>query len=141
MKTFLSRATIVAAALAVCLIATQVRAQNAARPSGTSVAVIDLGEVFDKHDRLKAQLEEVKADIQAFEVYVRQERKKMETLADQLKTLRPEKPEYVDKEKQLASMQADLQVQLRQKSREFLEREAKIRFNASKLTGLPDSWV
>jgi Skp family chaperone for outer membrane proteins len=40
------------------------------------------------------------------------------------------KPEYVEKEKALAAAQADLQVQMRQKSREFLEREAKVRFNA-----------
>ncbi|MBM4091009.1 MAG: OmpH family outer membrane protein [Planctomycetes bacterium] len=127
MMTFLSRATIVALALAASLFPARSQAQN---PTGTSVAVIDLGEVFDKHERMTAQLEEVKQDIQAFEAYVRQERQKIEALAEQLRTYVVGKPEYVEKEKELAAAQADLQVQMRQKSREFLEREAKVRFNA-----------
>ena len=56
-KTFLSRATVVAVALAICFINLQARAQTAPRPSGTSVAVIDLGEVFKSHPRLKTQLD------------------------------------------------------------------------------------
>jgi Skp family chaperone for outer membrane proteins len=128
-KTFLSRATIVAAALAICLSNAPAHAQ-AQRPSGTSVAVIDLGEVFKKHPRLQAQLEEVKKQIEAFEAYVRQEKRKIEALADELKTIRPGTKDYTDKEKSFASLQADLQVQVRQKSREFLEHEARIRYQA-----------
>ena len=129
MKTFLSRATVVAVALAICLSTLQARAQ-AQRPSGTSVAVIDLGEVFKEHPRLKAQLEDMKKQIDAYEAFVRQEKTKIETLAEQLKTLKPGTPDYTDKEKEYASLQADLQVQVRQKSREFLEQEAQIRYQA-----------
>jgi Skp family chaperone for outer membrane proteins len=128
--TFLSRATIVAAALAICLWTTPARAQTAARPSGTSVAVIDLGDVFEAHAGLKAQLEQIKTQIDSFEAYVRQEKQKIESLAEQLKTLKPGTPDYAGREKEFASIQADLQVQVRQKSREFLEQEAQIRYEA-----------
>jgi Skp family chaperone for outer membrane proteins len=128
--TFLSRATIVAACLTVLLLTTAARAQTGARPSGTSVAVIDLGAVFEKHARLKTQLEQIKTQIDAFEAYVRQEKQKIEALAEQLKTLKPGTPDYAGKEKEFASLSADLQVQVRQKSREFLEQEAQIRYES-----------
>lgn len=131
MTTLLSRATVVAAFLAVCLLNTAVRAQGtAARPSGTSVAVIDLGDVFEKHTKLKAQLDQIKSQIDGFENYVREEKQKIDTLAGVLKTLNAGTPDYAAKEKEFATIQADLQIQVRQKSREFLEKEAKIRYDA-----------
>jgi Skp family chaperone for outer membrane proteins len=129
-KTFLSRATVVAIALAICLANPQARAQTAQRPSGTSVAVIDLSEVFQGHPRLKLQLEEMKKQIDAYEAVMRQEKTKIDTLGEQLKTLKPGTPDYTEKEKAYASLQANLQVQVRQKSREFLEQEAQIRYQA-----------
>ncbi|MHB0958980.1 MAG: OmpH/Skp family outer membrane protein [Pirellulaceae bacterium] len=128
MTTFLSRATLVAVLAAVCLLTPAARAQT--RPSGTSVAVIDLGDVFEKHARLKTQLEQIKTQIDGFEAHVRQEKQKIEALAEQLKTLKPGTPDYAGKEKEFASISADLQVQVRQKSREFLEQEAHIRYEA-----------
>ena len=80
MTTLLSRATVVAAFLAVCLLNTAARAQTTARPSGTSVAVIDLGDVFEKHTRLKAQLEQIKSQIDGFENLVREEKQKIDSL-------------------------------------------------------------
>ncbi len=130
MKIFLFRPTVVAIALAICLANTQARAQTAQRPSGTSVAVIDLSEVFQEHPRLKVQLEEMKKQIDAYEAVMRQEKTKMDTLGEQLKTLKPGTPDYTAKEKEYASLQANLQVQVRQKSREFLEQEAQIRYQA-----------
>ena len=127
-KTFLSRATVVAVALAICLVTLQARAQT--RPSGTSVAVIDLGEVFKAHPRLKTQLEGIKTQIDAYEAFVRQEQTKVQAMAEELKTLKAGTPSYGEKEKAFASVQAGLQVQVRQKSREFLEQEAQIRYQA-----------
>ena len=130
MKTFLSRATMVAVALTICFANSRAHAQSAPRPSGTSVAVIDLGEVFKNHPRLKTQLDGMKAQIDSYESFVRQEQKKIQSLAERLKTLKPGTPDYAATEKQYATLQADLQVQVRQKSREFLEQEAQIRYQA-----------
>ena len=51
-------------------------------------------------------------------------------MAEQLKTLKPGTQDYGDKEKTFASLQAGLQVQVRQKSRVFLEQEAQVRYQA-----------
>jgi Skp family chaperone for outer membrane proteins len=126
--TILTRATIVAVALAICVWTTPARAQTAARPSGTSVAVIDLQDVLEAHVGLKAQMEQVKTQRESTEAYFRQERQKLETLAEQLKTLKPGTPDFGAKEKEHATILADLQVQARQKTREFLEQEAQIHY-------------
>jgi Skp family chaperone for outer membrane proteins len=125
------RATLVAGLTLVALftVVMQAKAQGTARPAGTTVAVIDLDEVFRKHKALSSQLEQLKADMQQAEATVREERKKIETLAEQLKTLKPGSPDYEAKEKSFASMNADIQVKMRQKSRELLEREAQLRYD------------
>jgi len=128
-KTFLTRATMVAIALIISFGTLQARAQGV-RPSGTSVAVIDLGEVFKEHPRLKAQLESLKTQLTSYEAFVRQEQQKVQALAEQLKTLKPGTVDYGNKEKEYASLQADLSVQVRQKQREFLEKEAQVRYQA-----------
>ena len=125
------RATLVASLTLLDLFtfALQAKAQAPARPAGTTVAVIDLDEVFREHKNLATQLEQLKADMQQAEATVREERKRIETLAEQLKTLKPGSPDYEAKEKSFASMNADIQVQMRQKSRELLEREAQLRYD------------
>jgi Skp family chaperone for outer membrane proteins len=128
-KAFLSRATLVAVGSVIVLSTLSADAQ-APRPSGTSVAVIDLLEVFNEHPRLKMQLEEIKSQMDGFEAFLRQEQQRIEALAEQLKTLRPGTPDYAAREKDFASVQADIQVQVRQKNREFLEREAQVRYQA-----------
>lgn len=129
MTRFLIRATVVATALTLCYSTTEVRAQTAARPSGTSVAVIDLQDVLEAHAGLKAQMEQLKTQKESLEAYFRQERQKAEALAEQLKTIKPGTPDYAAKEKEFASKQADLQVQARQKSRELFEQEAQIHYD------------
>jgi len=127
-KNHLLWATLLASIAAICLSPTAAIAQ-AAGPSGTNVAVIDMLEVFKHHQRLQAQLADIKKDAQLEEAKLRDQRSRLQSLADQLKTLKPDTPDYVAKEKAFASMQADLNVQLRQKTREFQEREARIRYN------------
>ena len=129
MKNHLLWATVLASIVAVCL-SPSVACAQAAGPNGTNVAVIDMLEVFNHHQRLQSQLEDIKKDAQLEEAKLRKSRSRLQSLADQLKTLKADTPDYVSKEKAYASLQADLNVQLRQKTREFQEREAKIRYNA-----------
>ena len=79
--------------------------------------------VFQAHPQLKTQLEGLKAQMDAYEASVRNEQKRVQALAEKLKTLVPGTPDYADAEKKYASLQADLGVQVRQKQREFLEQE------------------
>jgi len=128
--TFLSRAAIVAATVTICLGTRSVLAQNAARPSGTAVAVIDLAEVLKSHQRLKAQMEQLKTQAESVDAEMRTTKQKLESLAEVLKSLNPGTPDYALKEKELAATQADAAVKARQKSREFLEQQSQIHFEA-----------
>lgn len=130
MRTFLSRTTIVVAALTVCFWTVSARAQTVARPSGTSVAVIDLEEVFKAHPGLKAQKEQLKTRAETAEAGLRTQRQTLESLAEELKTLKPGTPDYAEKEKKYANIQADAAVQQRQKSRELMEQEAQCYYEA-----------
>jgi Skp family chaperone for outer membrane proteins len=116
--------------LAIGLWTTSVQAQTAARPSGTAVAVIDLNEVLKAHQGLKTQLEQLKTQAEGVDAQMRQTKQKLESLAEELKTLNPGTADYAAKEKVLASTQADAAVQARQKSREFLEQQSHIHYEA-----------
>ncbi len=102
-----------------------------ARPSGTSVAVIDLEDVLESPrgpENADGADEDPERTVSKPTCGRRSRRSK--SLAEQLKTLKPGTPDYAAKEKELASIQADLQVQARQKSREFLEQEAQIHYES-----------
>ncbi|MFO7905728.1 MAG: OmpH family outer membrane protein [Planctomycetota bacterium] len=131
MKTILFRATIVAIPLVCCVISGQVSAQEGQpRPSGTSVAVIDLGEVFKSHPRLASEIEDIKSELNSFQTMIRQEQQKGQSLSEELKTLKPGTQGYTVKEKELANLETDLNVMVRQRKREMLEKEAQIRYRA-----------
>lgn len=131
MRTFPLRATIVAVALAVCLADVEANAQQGPpRPSGTSVAVIDLGEVFENHPRLESQLEGIKSQLDSFQTVLRQQQQKLRGLSEELKTLKSGTKTYAEKEKEYANLQTELNVMVRQRKREMLEQEARIRYQA-----------
>lgn len=125
MKNLLTVATIFATGLALSFSARPAVAQQ-----GTNVCVIDMAAVFKSHNRFNSQMEDVKNDIKAFEEVYRGKTKELEALAEQMKLSKPGSPDYKAKESQLASMNADLQVQVQLKRKEFLEREARVRYNA-----------
>lgn len=130
-NTILFRATIVASVLACCFMEGQTNAQQAPpRPSGTSVAVIDLGEVFKNHPQLSSELEGIKSELNSFQAMIRQQQQKAQGLSEELKTLKPGTQGYTDKEKQFANLKTDLNVMVRQRKREMLEKEARIRYQA-----------
>lgn len=131
MKTILFRATIVAISFVCCVITGKASAQEEQpRPSGTSVAVIDLGEVFKNHPELSSELEGIKSELSSFQALIRQEQKKGQSLSEELKTLKPGTQGYTVKEKELANLETDLNIMVRQRKREMLEKEAGIRYEA-----------
>jgi Skp family chaperone for outer membrane proteins len=111
-------------------------AQQAARPnspppaSGTSVAVLDINEVFEKNIRFKAAMDEIRDDIKAYETSVVEKRKQATAMNEKLAEYQPGSQEYKALETQLAQMAADMQVDMAMKKREFMEREAKLYYSA-----------
>ena len=75
-------------------------------------------------------MEDIKRDIKSFEDFYRSQREEATKLAQQLETFAAGSPEYKDLEAKMAKMTADMQVAMRLKKNEFLEREAKVYYNA-----------
>ncbi len=129
MRINLSWATLVAGILAIVVSPALVHAQAPPQQSAPSVVVIDISKVFKEHIRFKQQLEVMKTDVEGFEGYIRQERKRLTDKAEEVKRYNPGSPEYKRIEEEMARITSDLQVQTQLKRNEFMDREAKIYYN------------
>jgi Skp family chaperone for outer membrane proteins len=126
--------------LALLVLAATAFAQGPARPgpaaapptaaAGTNVAVIDINEVFEHHQRFKAAMEDIKNDIKNYEASVLERRKQGTALGEQLKDFQPGTPEYKEREASLAKLSADMQVEMALKKKDFMDREAKVYYTA-----------
>lgn len=108
------------------------RAAAAAAPTGTNVAVIDVAQIFKKHNRFNAAMQDIKKDIEDFETFVRGEQTKMKTLAEQLQTFKAGSLEYKQKEEEIARLTSEMQVKIGLKRKEFLEQEARVYYHVYK---------
>ncbi len=97
-----------------------------AQQAGTNVAVIDISHIFKNHTRFKQMMEDVNADVKAFEAQVVAEQTRVKKMGEQLKTFNPESREFKELEEQMARAAGELQLQMGLKRKDFLEREAKI---------------
>ena len=130
MKTIFPLATLVASLI--CFGATPLHAQNQRAAPGTSVAVIDINHIFKNHTRFKGAMDGIKADIQAFEAHLNEERKKITLKTEQLKNLPAGSQDYKRLEEELASVHTQLQLETGRKRKEILDREARVYYNAYK---------
>ena len=101
-------------------------------PVGTSVVVIDVAFIFKNHIRFNARMQELKKEIEGFEGQVKAETTALQQRAEQLKSYAANSPEYRKLEGELAQAQADIQVKMGHKKREFLEREARVYYDVYK---------
>ena len=129
MKIYLTVATLVASVILMTPSAVQSQAPSA---GGTAVAVIDINFIFKNHTRFKASMEDIKKDIETFEAYLRDERTKITTQAERLKTLPAGYADYKELEESIASLHTSLQLETGRKRKDILEREAQIYYNAYK---------
>jgi Skp family chaperone for outer membrane proteins len=101
-------------------------------PNGQNIAVIDVGVVFEKHPRFKASMDQLKAEIDATEKGWKDEATKVNALIEQMKQTKPDSPDYHRMEKEVATRQADFNVNKALKNKELMERQGKIYFNTYK---------
>ena len=132
MKTSLISAALVAI-LAAGAAATLAFAQGGApSPNGQNIAVIDVGVVFEKHPRFKSQMDALKAEIDATEKGWKDQATQINAAIEQLKTLKSDSPDYHRLEKEIATRQADFNVNKALKNKELMERQGKIYNNTYK---------
>ena len=129
------RRSLLWAALAAVLLGPSVttvrgQGQSAPRQSGTNVAVIDIGQVFEQHVRFKRMMDDIKRDIDKFDAELTEQKKALRSQAETLKTLQPSSAEYKALESRLAKADADLQVKASLKRKEILMREAENYYDA-----------
>lgn len=127
MRTSLRVATVLASTVIVCAGTLSAFAQSGA--SGTSVVVLDVAKVFKEHIRFKQQMDVIKKDVEKFEGKLRDDRARLQQMAEELRTYKSGSPEYKNLEAKMAKMTSDLQVETQLKRKEFMEREARLYYN------------
>lgn len=98
--------------------------------SGTAIAVLDVNAVFENNIRFKQAMDDIKSDIKAYEAEVVEMRGQLQKKREQASNYNSDSQQFRDLEKQVAKMTADLTIDMQLKKKEFMEREAKIYYQA-----------
>ncbi len=106
----------------------------------SGVCVIDVAEVFQNHPRFNQQLENLKQQAEQFKYDLQQRGSQLQARSEQLKNLEIGSPQYKQIETELAQASANMEVERRGKTREFIQAEARLHFETYvEVTRLIDS--
>ena len=120
-------AALAASVLAVGLTASTALAQQAAPPQASGgIALLDVSRVFKEHARFNAEMNGMKAEVQAAEAAMKKKADELQQRVEQLKELTPGSPDYKQLEEYVANERAKIQVNVQLQRKEFLQKEAKI---------------
>ena len=115
---------------AVGAVPTQVQSagQNATR---YKVAVVDISYIFKNYQRFKAMMDQMKTDVEAAEQVLSEERRKINQDAENAAaTYKPGTPEFTREEERLTEVKTKFNLRMQKQRKEFLDREAKIYYQA-----------
>jgi Skp family chaperone for outer membrane proteins len=106
-------------------------AQNPGAPAGqpmygTRIALLDTTNILQHHDRFKVRMEELKQIITAAEKTFSQKRNALIKDAEILQTYDKGTQQYMEKERELATRQGQLQAEFNLQRSDFMNREATI---------------
>lgn len=93
------------------------------------VCVVDVAKVFESDPQFNASLENLKQQAEAYKVSLQQAAEQLRVKSEQLQNYEIGSPEYNELESALATESATLDVQRRNKTREFVQLEAKLHFD------------
>ncbi len=122
-------ATVVASML-IGSIATAQGQPGGSRPSGTNVAVIDVGFVFKNATGFKRAMDEIKADDENFKQDAIRQQEAMKADLQNLQKLPKGSVQYKSLEEKIAGDQTKLRLDMARQQKDRVESEAKIYFNA-----------
>jgi Skp family chaperone for outer membrane proteins len=91
---------------------------------GTRIAMIDINRIFKSHERFKGAMENMKRNVEVAEEEVRKDNEAMKKLAEDLQGMHKGTPEYKAMEEELTRRETNLQVKLKMKKNELVQREA-----------------
>lgn len=101
----------------------------APRASGTNVAVLDISLVFEHFPAFQDQMTKLKAEVDQFEAFLKDEQGKLVKMRDKLGDYAAGSKEFKETEEEMARANTDLRLKMEQQRREFLEREARIYYD------------
>ena len=133
MRSSLSCAAIVAILGSLGFAARPALSQTGAAPppsAGSSVAVIDIPYIFKNHARFKAQIADIKTDIDGYKEWLDGEQNKIRKEGEKLEQFKPGTPEYKQGEETVARLRIELQLEGAKRQKDFMEREAMVYYNA-----------
>ncbi len=126
MKKPISRVAIAAVLLQSLVSASLAVAQA---PQHSTMAVIDLKQVFEGHTRFKSMRDQLMRDVEGAENTVKARQEELRGMVERLKEFRPGSPDFKQLEADVANRQADLKVDISIQKKDFMEREAKIHYH------------
>lgn len=117
-----------AALVAVATLGAGASAQNPASANAQKygVAVVDINYIFKNHQKFTAAMDAMKTDFQAVEQEVKGKQQQIVKAQEQQKSYTPGSAEFKQLDEQIVRMTAALQVDVTQKRKELVDREAKI---------------
>ena len=96
------------------------------------IAVVDISYVFKNHQRFNGMMEQMKTDVQAAEKSLREERNAIAQKEELLNsgTYQPGSPDYKRLDEEVTRLKSDWNLKATKQRKEFLEKEAKIYYQA-----------
>lgn len=120
-------AALAATVLTVGLTDSTALAQPGAQPQAPGgIALLDVSRVFKEHARFNAQMNAMKAEVQAAETQMKASADVLQQDMERLKELDPASQAYKTLEASVATKRAQMQVDVQLQRKDFLQKEAKI---------------
>ena len=94
-----------------------------------NVCVVDVAKVFENHSGFNAQLEQLKRQAEEYKFSLQQRGNELKARSEELNNYQVDSAEHKQLENQLAESAAKLEVERKNKTREFVEMEARMHFD------------
>lgn len=132
MKSLLHVAAATVALLSVIGSGSLAQAQNPAGANAPKyhVAVVDISYIFKNHKRHQATIEQMKSEMTTTEAELKAESEKIRQMEEQRNTFNAGSKEYKDLDEDLARSIADFKLKMDRLRKDFMEREAKMYYQA-----------
>jgi Skp family chaperone for outer membrane proteins len=94
-----------------------------------SVCVVDVAEIFRNHAGFNQQIENLKQQAEQYKFELQRQGEQLQLRSERLKDFQIGSPEYKALETELAQASANLEVDRRSKTRDFVQTEAQLHFD------------
>ena len=100
-----------------------------ASAQNTDVCLVDIALIFKNDATFNQKMEQLKQEAERFRLELQSKAQRLQGMSEQLKNYAPDSAEYKQGESQLAQESANLEVQRRSTTRDFVQREATLHFD------------